>query len=54
MYLVNTQPDIIFAINALIQFMVDPQRVHWIATNHVLHYLSGTMEYEIYMIVVVE
>jgi hypothetical protein len=45
MYLVNTQPDINFAVNSLSQFMVDPQRVHWIATKHVLHYLRSTMEY---------
>ena len=45
MYLVNTRPDINFAVNSLSQFMVDPQRVHWIAAKHVLRYLSGTMEY---------
>jgi hypothetical protein len=27
--------------------MVDPQRVHWIIVKHLLHYLSGTMEYEL-------
>jgi hypothetical protein len=45
MYLVNTQPDISFVVNSLSQFVVDPQRVHWIVAKHVLHYLSGTMEY---------
>jgi hypothetical protein len=45
MYLVNTRPDIIFAVNSLSQFMVDPRRVHWIATKHVLRYLRGTVEY---------
>ena len=28
MYLVNTRPDICFAMNSLSQFMVDPRRVH--------------------------
>jgi hypothetical protein len=28
MYLVNTQPDINFAVNSLSQFMVGPRRVH--------------------------
>ena len=28
MYLVNTRPDISFAVNSLSQFMVDPRRVH--------------------------
>jgi hypothetical protein len=45
MYLVNTRLDISFAVNSLSQFMVDPRRVHWIASKHVLHYLRGTMEY---------
>jgi hypothetical protein len=45
MYLVNTRSDISFAVKSLSQFMVDPQRVHWIAVKHVLWYLRGTMEY---------
>ena len=28
MYLVNTKPDICFAVNTLSQFMVEPKRVH--------------------------
>ena len=28
MYLVNTRPDICFAVNTLSQFMVEPGRVH--------------------------
>jgi hypothetical protein len=45
MYMVNTRPDINFAVNSLSQFMVDPSRVHWIVAKHVLRYLRGTMEY---------
>jgi hypothetical protein len=45
MYLVNTQLDIGFGVNSLNQFMVDPQKVHWIAAKHVLRYLRGTVEY---------
>ena len=45
MYLVNTQPDISFAINSLSEFMVDPQRVHWAPAKHILCYIRGTMEY---------
>lgn len=29
MYLVNTKPDICFAVNTLSQFMVESKRVHW-------------------------
>jgi hypothetical protein len=46
-YLVNTRPDISFAVNSLSQFMVDPRRVHWTVANHVLCYLRGTMEYKL-------
>jgi hypothetical protein len=45
MYLVNTMPDICFSVNTLSQFMVELRHVHWIATEHVLRYLRGTMEY---------
>ena len=45
MYLVNTQPDISFAVNSLSQFMADPRRVHWTVVKHVLRYIRGTVEY---------
>jgi hypothetical protein len=45
MYLVNTRPDIYFAVNTLSLFMVEPREVHWVATKHVLKYLQGTVGY---------
>jgi hypothetical protein len=36
MYLVNTRPDICFAVNTLSQHMVEPRQVHWMATKHIL------------------
>jgi hypothetical protein len=45
MYLVNTRPDICFAVNTLSQFMVETRRVHWVAAKHVLRYLCGTVDY---------
>jgi hypothetical protein len=45
MYLVNTRPDIFFAVNTLSQFMVEPRHFHWVATKHVLRYLCGTVGY---------
>ena len=45
MYLVNTQPDLCFAMNTLSQFMVEPRSVHWVAAKHVLRYLAGTVDF---------
>ena len=45
MYLVNTRPDICFTVSALIQFMVELRRLHWVATRYVLRYLRGTVGY---------
>ena len=44
MYLVNTRPDICYAVNTLSQFMLEPKRAHWAAARHVLRYLQGTIE----------
>lgn len=44
MYLLNTRPDICYALNTLSQFMVEPRRAHWAAAKHVLRYLRGAVE----------
>jgi hypothetical protein len=33
MYLVNTRPNICFAMNTLSQYMVEPRHVHWMEKN---------------------
>jgi hypothetical protein len=45
MYLVNTRPDICYAVNPLSQAMVKPTKLFWKAGKHVLRYLKGTYEY---------
>ena len=45
MYLVNTQPDICYAINQLSQAMVKPAKLFWKAGKHVLHYPRGISRY---------
>ena len=45
MYLVNTRPDICYAVNVLSQFMNQLRQTHWIAPKHVLRYLQGTVGY---------
>ena len=45
MYLVNTRPDICYAMNQLSQAMVKPTNLYWKAGKHVLRYLRGTSGY---------
>eukprot|EP00253_Pinus_taeda_P030194 PITA_30194 len=45
MYLVNTRPDLCFAVNQLSQAMVQPTKLFWKATKHVLRYLRGTSQF---------
>jgi hypothetical protein len=45
MYLVNTRPDICFAVNTLSQHMVEPRHVHWMEKKHMLSYLFGMVGY---------
>jgi hypothetical protein len=45
MYLVNTRPDICFAVNTLNQYMVEPRHVHLVVAKHVLRYMHGTVGY---------
>jgi len=45
MYLVNTRPDICYAVNTLSQCMVEPKRAHWATTKLVLRYIQGTINY---------
>jgi hypothetical protein len=45
MYLVNTKPNICYAVNVLSQFMSEPRQTCWIAVKHVLRYLRGTVRY---------
>jgi hypothetical protein len=45
MYLKNTKPYICFTMNILSQFLVEPRRVHIVATKHVMRYLKGTLDF---------
>jgi hypothetical protein len=45
MYLVNTRPNICFAVNTRNQYMVEPRSVHWIGEKHVLRYIVGSIDY---------
>ena len=45
MYMMNTRPDIFFAMNTLSQLLIDLRHVHLIAAKHILRYLRGTVDY---------
>eukprot|EP00253_Pinus_taeda_P030768 PITA_30768 len=45
MYLVNTRPDICYAVNQISQAMVKPTKLFWKVGKHVLRYLRGTSGY---------
>eukprot|EP00253_Pinus_taeda_P022007 PITA_22007 len=42
MFLVNSRPDICFAVNTLSQYMVEPHHIHWSGAKNLLRYLRGT------------
>eukprot|EP00253_Pinus_taeda_P028793 PITA_28793 len=44
-FLVNSRPDICFAVNTLSQHMVEPHHIHWIGAKNLLRYLRGTITY---------
>ena len=48
MYLTNTRPYILFSMSTLSQYLVKPRRVHLIATQHVMRYLKGTIDFGLY------
>jgi hypothetical protein len=48
-YLVNTQPDIAFAMGYVSRFLSEPHEDHLIAVNHILRYLAGTVNWGIQM-----
>eukprot|EP00253_Pinus_taeda_P021869 PITA_21869 len=45
MFLVNSHPNICFAMNTLSQFMVEPHHIHWITAKNLLRYLQGRITY---------
>ena len=44
-YLVNTRPDIAFAVGITSRFMEKPSSHHWVAVKQILRYIKGTMDY---------
>jgi hypothetical protein len=46
-YLMNTRPDMAFAVGYLSRFMEDPRQEHMAAMKHLLRYVAGTIDYDL-------
>jgi hypothetical protein len=44
-YLINTRPDLSYAVGILSRFMKQPWDNHWNATKRVLRYIQGTKDF---------
>jgi hypothetical protein len=44
-YIVNTRPDMAFAVGVMSRYMEAPSKDHWAAVKHILRYLKGTIKY---------
>jgi hypothetical protein len=44
-YLVNTRPDIAFAIGYVSRFLAEPHADHMVVVKHILCYLAGTVNW---------
>jgi hypothetical protein len=48
-YLVNTRPDIAFAIGYVSRFLSETHEDHMLAVKHILHYISGTLNWGVHL-----
>ena len=47
-YLVNTRPDLAFAVGVVARHVSAPSQVHWDAVRTIFRYVRGTQEYGLY------
>jgi len=43
-----TRPDITFTVNLLARYNSSPTRRHWTRVKHILHYIKGTMNMDLF------
>ena len=48
MYLIVTQPDLMYGVSLINKFMSNPTEPHWFAAKRILRYLKGTTKLGIY------
>jgi hypothetical protein len=44
-YLVNTRPDLSFAVGLVSRFMEAPGKEHWCAIKRIIRYIAGTLDF---------
>ena len=44
-YIVNTRPDLAYAVGVVSRYMEAPGKKHWLAVKRILRYLKGTVGY---------
>ena len=44
-YIINTRPDLAYAVGVVSRYMEAPGKEHWAAVKHILRYLKGTLGY---------
>jgi len=44
-YIINTRPDLAYAIGVVSRYMEAPGKEHWATVKHILRYLKGTLGY---------
>lgn len=48
-YLSLMQPDVLFAINKVYQFINDSKLTHWIAVKRIMRYFKATINYGLFL-----
>ena len=48
LYLIHSQPNICYAMNAVLIYMQQPHDSHWKAAKRILPYVQGTRTYDIH------
>jgi hypothetical protein len=48
LYLTHTHPDLSFVVGLVARYMQTPHESHWKATKRILHYVRGTVQFEIH------
>ncbi|XP_057816404.1 secreted RxLR effector protein 161-like [Cryptomeria japonica] len=48
LYLTHSHLDLSYAVGVVSKYMQEPHELHWKATKRILHYVQGTISYEIH------